>query len=638
MLFVPAPRTIKPGQLDMAAGPSRSIAQIRVQQPDKFARSRSAHFRRRLAKQRPSRTTAQGRELTEFRGGLFRSRQLGWDQGLDTPRGDGVAGDVQLPHACVDGDIDGPHGRRAAGQSTKAADPRNRSAASQGKALGHRCSQSHPGERARAAAESEHIDVGEPDPGFIDNRIHQRQDVLVVGSRHVDLAIEHPAAPRQRNGTGFGRCFDAQQRSQWSYRQVETEPDHNQQPGVLPMLSFSAARERLLRDAEPLSESEVLPLDALTGRIAAERIVAPAAVPAFANSAMDGYAVRSTDFDPEPARIFEQIGTSWAGRPFAGTLGRGQCVRIFTGAAMPAGADAVVIQENAEVEGNGVRFSVKPEPGAWVRPAGGDFAGGQVLVEPGTRLGPFHHGLLAAAGLTHVRVVRQLRVALLASGDELVQPGTPLAPGEIYDSNTYLLSALLQRLPVAIVERGVVPDDPEVIDRALLRCMRSADVILTCGGASVGDADYMHGAIERLGHVDFWKIAMRPGKPLIHGRLGAAWYLGLPGNPVSAAITFIELGQPLLLALCGASPQPPLRVPARLATRFERDTERTDFARVRLDNRDGELWAQPITDQGSARISSLTDAHGLMVLEGPPRTLDAGERVNVEIFPELASH
>ncbi len=405
------------------------------------------------------------------------------------------------------------------------------------------------------------------------------------------------------------------------------------------MLSFTQARARLLAGATRVRGQERAGLTDLPGRVLAAPIIAPAAVPAFANSAMDGYAVRSEDLAGGHATL-TVVGTSWAGRPWDGHLQAGCCVRIFTGAAMPEGADAVVVQENAQsVDADRVTLLDTPQPGKWVRPAGHDFNDGQVLATAGTLLGEFHVALLAAAGVREVDVFRRVRVAVLTNGDELVEPGAPLARGQIYNSNAWMLGALLRRLPVHITRNEIVPDDPAAINAALLTAADGADVVITCGGASVGEADHMHAALERLGKIDFWKIALRPGKPLIFGEIGASTYVGLPGNPVSSAITFVKLVQPFLYACAGTDERnKPVQVRARLAVAVERDTERTDFQRAVLEQRDDGLWVTPISNQSSARISSLTDANCLVVMTGPERLLAAGESVDVELFPELAAY
>src|SRR5512141_1184325 len=300
------------------------------------------------------------------------------------------------------------------------------------------------------------------------------------------------------------------------------------------------ARELIRTFLAPVTATERVHIRQSLGRVLAADVVSPIAVPGHDNSAMDGYAVRFADLAPIRETVLARVGESFAGKPSGVTVGAGQCVRIFTGGVMPAGADTVVMQERASEEDGRVRVA----PGAATRAgqnrrfAGEDLKAGQVVFRTGQLVHPAELGMMASLGIGEVAVYRRLRVAFFSTGDELRSIGTPLAQGEIYDSNRYTLHGMLARLNCDALDMGVVPDVPAELERAFASAAAAADVVITSGGVSVGEADFVKQLLDKLGEVVFWKIAMKPGRPLAYGRLGAAHFFGLPGNPVSVMVTF----------------------------------------------------------------------------------------------------
>lgn len=401
--------------------------------------------------------------------------------------------------------------------------------------------------------------------------------------------------------------------------------------GLLPL---EAARARMREQVCPVPETELIPLAQLAGRILATAIHAEADLPAADCSAMDGYALRQADLAPGvPLRV---IGTALAGAPFGGAVGSGECVRITTGALLPAGADTVVIQEDVERGGDAIALTVEPPAaGANVRRAGEEIRRGELLLPAGRRLGAIEIGVLATLGRAEIPVRRRLEVALLASGDELRPPGTALAPGQIHDSNRYVLAAMLARLGVAVRDLGILPDDPEAL-RAAFRDAATADLVLSCGGASVGEADYTLDILRELGEVSFWKVAIKPGKPFLFGRLGNALVCGLPGNPVSALVTFHQLAVPLIRALQGADDPEPLRLSACTLAPLRRNRSRLELLRGRLETgRDGMLQVTPDRQQSSAAFAALMRSDAFILVPAGSGTIAAGERVDVLPFDEL---
>lgn len=399
-------------------------------------------------------------------------------------------------------------------------------------------------------------------------------------------------------------------------------------PGLMPL---EEAEAMIYRQLHPVSETETQALASALDRILAEDIHAPIDVPGYDNSAMDGYALRAADLNQFPT--LKLVGKSFAGHAFDGDVGRGQCVRIMTGAPMPKGADLVVMQEDVNVEGEQIRLihPQKLKAGVNVRRQGGDIRKGSQILRAGLRLGPAHIGLLASLGLAQVPVFRRLRVGLLSTGDELCPPGTPLASGQIYDSNRYLLSAMLTRLNVEIVDFGLIADEPSAIRNAFERAQVACDLILSSGGVSVGEADYTRDILGELGDITFWKIAMKPGKPLAFGRLGSAWFFGLPGNPVSAALTFHQIALPALQRLAGELPPPPLSLPAQLGSNSHKRPGRTDFQRGLLSLKEGQLVATPLGEQSSGVLSSMTGANCYIKLSQFAGNQAQGE--SVEVLP-----
>lgn len=399
-------------------------------------------------------------------------------------------------------------------------------------------------------------------------------------------------------------------------------------------LPLEEARTRLRALASAVGEAELVPLAQLADRVLAAPVHAAADLPAVDCSAMDGYALRHADL--APAVQLRVMGTALAGAPWAGAVGTGECVRITTGAALPAGADTVVIQEDVVRQGDAIALTAQaPKPGANVRRAGEDVAAGELLLPAGRRLGAIEIGVLATLGLAQARVRRRVRVALFASGDELRPPGMALGSGQIHDSNRYVLSAMLARLGAEVRDLGILPDRPEAL-RAAFRAAAAADLVLSCGGASVGEADYTLEILRELGEVAFWKVAIKPGKPFICGRLGATLACGLPGNPVSALVTFHQLVVPLLRELQGADDPEPLRLAARTTAPLRRNRSRLELLRARLEtDGGGDFRVTPDPRQSSAAFAALARCNAFILVPAGSGDIAAGERVEVLPFDEL---
>jgi molybdopterin molybdotransferase len=381
-----------------------------------------------------------------------------------------------------------------------------------------------------------------------------------------------------------------------------------------PLLTVEQAQARILEHARVVPETESLPLPDADGRVLAAPVTAKVSVPPLDNSAMDGYAVRVSDLDPAGENALPVSQRIAAGR--VGTaLEPETAARIFTGAPLPPGADAVVMQEHCREEAGRVRLGRLPGVGENVRRAGEDFAAGEEILSAGVRLAPQSLALAAAAGMDRLSVRRRLRVALLSTGDELVPPGVALRAGQIYDANRYALAALLARLGCAVQDGGHVADEFDATARRLDEAAGCADVVLTSGGVSVGEEDHVKRAVEQKGRLALWKVAMKPGKPLAFGEVGGAFFLGLPGNPVSAFVTFGLFVRPFLLACQGASRVLPPSYSVRAGFDWKKPGDRREYVRVRLDHGSGGApWARLFPNQGSGVLRSLCWADGVAVI------------------------
>jgi len=399
------------------------------------------------------------------------------------------------------------------------------------------------------------------------------------------------------------------------------------------MLSFEQALERLLAAAQPVTEIRSQPLTAAAGRVLALAQRSTVAVPPLDNSGMDGYAVRSADVTAAGACL------PVSQRIPAGTVGTalqpGTAARIFTGAPVPAGADAVVMQELCEHGDGGVVINHVPRPEENIRRAGEDIAAGAEILRPGIRLRPQDIALAASAGLPELPVYRRVRVGVFFTGDELVQPGEPLPPGAIYNSNRYALRALLEGLGCAVRDLGTVPDKLPATRDALRRAAADNDLIITSGGVSVGEEDHVKAAVEAEGQLDMWKIAIKPGKPLAFGEVrrdgGKAWFIGVPGNPVSAMVTFMVMVRPFVLRLQGISDVTPRAFVVRADFDWPRPDVRAEFLRARINDRGGvDLYP----NQGSGVVTSLCWGDGL-VINPPALAVKRGDSVRFVPFAEL---
>ncbi|MFT4938298.1 MAG: molybdopterin molybdotransferase [Paraglaciecola sp.] len=399
-------------------------------------------------------------------------------------------------------------------------------------------------------------------------------------------------------------------------------------PGLLPI---SQALEAMLVSIVPISQFELVELLQANNKILANDVISPVDVPPADNSAMDGYALRAGDLQQQDR--LELIGTSMAGTPFTGEVGSGQCVRIMTGAIIPEGADSVVMQENTKVHDNKISFLQKPDIGNNIRRAGEDIATGSLVLEQGCRLVPAHLSLLASIGIPLVAVLRPLKVGLIATGDELTAPGQALQKGGIYESNRYALHALLSQMGSDVIDFGIVKDDKESIREAFIQADEKCDVVISSGGVSVGDADYVKEVLQQIGQINFWKVAIKPGKPFAFGKLNNAWFCGLPGNPVSSYVTFQQLVVPVLRKLAGENFVNSQYFIAEAATTLRKRPGRTDYQRgIFYRDETGKLLVKPNGKQGSGIMSSIASANCYIVLAQDSGDIAKGQDVRIQPF------
>lgn len=398
-------------------------------------------------------------------------------------------------------------------------------------------------------------------------------------------------------------------------------------------MSVQEALNTMLAQITPVSECVTVSLANSQGHILAEDVLSPLNMPPFDNSAMDGYAFRFADW--QDGKVMPVAGTALAGQPFSGDIPAGACLRIMTGAQVPAGLNTVIMQEHTAQTSEGVLFTQPPKAKANIRYLGEEIRTGDVVLKAGSRLHARALPLLATLGLPEVKVRRRLKIAIFSTGDELKLPGTPLQAGEIYDSNRYGIAAMLNRMGIECLNLGIIPDDPAQLRDTFMLAAQSADAIITSGGVSVGEADYTKDLLLELGEVGFWSVAMKPGKPFAYGKIREKYFFGLPGNPVSAFVTFYQLVQPALRKLAGEISAAPLRIPVIAEHNFRSAKNRVDFQRGLISvNADGLITVRSTGAQGSGMFTSLCAANCFVILE---KDVPAGSSVTVELFNEIVN-
>jgi len=400
------------------------------------------------------------------------------------------------------------------------------------------------------------------------------------------------------------------------------------------MISQSEALERIEARVHPVLACERLPIRECLNRVNNEAVKSPRDVPPQPNSAMDGYAVAVDSLVEGDIAELDDCGTAFAGVPFTEDCGPGQCVRIMTGALIPAGTDAVVMQEQTEIGDDGkIRIDSDHHSGENIRLAGEDIRQGETVIEAGVRLSPADLGVLASLGIAKLQIKRKPVVAFFSTGDELMSVGTPLEPGMIYDSNRYSLHGMLARLPVDIVDLGVVRDNPDSMREALSSASEQADLVISTGGVSVGEADYIKPALAELGSTEFWKIAIKPGRPLTFGQIGNSAFMGLPGNPVAVMVTFSQFVAPAIEMLSGATLKPPMLFPARSLERMRKKPGRTEFQRGVATLDDDNRWQVGKTGkQGSGILTSMSRANCFIVLPDDNAGVEPGDEVSIQFL------
>lgn len=414
-----------------------------------------------------------------------------------------------------------------------------------------------------------------------------------------------------------------------SLRQISCADDYD--PNSMPV---PKAREVIGRFLSPVTTAERVHIRAALGRVLAEDVVSPLDVPAHDNSAMDGYAVRFADLKSDGKATLKVAGTAFAGVPFPGAVNPGECVRIMTGGVVPQGADTIVMQEHVEAQGDKVTLGGGHRLGQHLRRAGEDLKTGQAALKRGQFLRPAEIGLIASLGIPEITVYRRLRVAFFSTGDELRSIGTVLAEGQIYDSNRYTIHGMLTRLGCEVIDMGVVRDDPKLLEAAFEEAAATADVVITSGGVSVGEADFVKDLLNKMGEVVFWKIAMKPGRPLAYGKIGKAHFFGLPGNPVSVMVTFYQFVRDALLKLSGLEPVPPLptfKVPC--LSNLKKAPGRTEFQRGILQCDERGTWNVRVTgEQGSGILRSMAEANCFIILPEAQGNVTTGSLVEVQVM------
>ncbi|HEX2151585.1 MAG TPA: gephyrin-like molybdotransferase Glp [Stellaceae bacterium] len=401
------------------------------------------------------------------------------------------------------------------------------------------------------------------------------------------------------------------------------------------LLGVDAALALVEERVTPVVEAEALPLAAACGRILARDLIAGIDVPPHANSAVDGFAVAHADLLPDRDMVLPVTGRAAAGHPLGRPVRRGEAVRIFTGAPMPDGADTVMMQEDCIFADGQVHLKPGIKKGANRRHAGEDVAKGSVALPAGRRLKPADLGLAAALGQNTLPVFRPLRVALLSTGDEVCEPGTALGRGKIYDANRAMLAALLRDLGVVVDDLGICPDRADVLGSRLEEISAGHDLIVTSGGVSTGDEDHVRAAIEKLGRLDFWRLAIKPGRPVALGQVRGVPLIGLPGNPVAAALTFAILARPLILRLAGAAMAPPLTFPVQAGFAYRKKAGRREYLRASIERDGAAAIARRFPRDGAGILSSIVQSQGFAILAETVTELTPGEMLDFLPFSEV---
>ena len=401
-----------------------------------------------------------------------------------------------------------------------------------------------------------------------------------------------------------------------------------------PMLPIEDALARIKHTIHPLKASETVLLKDALGRILSEAVYAPINSPNETNSAIDGYAFSSAEITKGREFSLNLIGTSWAGRPFKGVMQAGQCIRVFTGAVVPSEADSIIMQEHVESDGQWIHFPIDTIGGQHIREVGEDMQQGSLLFASPKKLNAIDLGLLASAGVCEVSVSRPVKIAFFSTGDELTELGKPLFSGQIYDSNRYALHGLLNDINYIATDMGVIGDDKQLLEESFIEAAKNHDVIITTGGVSVGEADYVKEILSRCGEVNFWKIAIKPGKPLAFGKIGDCYFFGLPGNPVAVIVTFQYIVSPALKHLLCATETKTIKLAAICTSTLKKAPGRQEYQRgILTQDAAGNFFVASSGKQGSNIMKSLSEANCYIVLPVACEGIQAGERVMIDLIP-----
>lgn len=404
-------------------------------------------------------------------------------------------------------------------------------------------------------------------------------------------------------------------------------------PGLKP---FDDALTLILDSMTAVSETETILLTDSLDRVLAEDVLSNQILPPWHCSAMDGYALAVDSLDA--SKTLTMVGSSFAGHPYTGKVATGECIRIMTGACLPDDCDVVVMQENVTARENDIHFNFPTKPWDNVRKAGSSVSKGELLLEKGQSINPRNIGVIASLGFNEITVYRKIRVAVFSTGDELAALGSELNSGQIYDSNRYTVIALCQRLGYEIIDLGLIADDPQQIKAVMLEAASKADVLLTSGGVSVGEADYIKPVVEEIGTIDLWKVAIKPGKPIAVGSIKHCKFFGLPGNPVSALVTLNLLVQPAMQKISGMNASAPIKLKAICDSQLLKKPGRRDYQRgTAYLNELGQWHVKSTGTQGSAKITSVSAGNCYIVINEDKGNVSVGDNVNIQLFDKYLS-